>query len=365
VEQKGNLRACLNDGGTVDGVHGVNPDAAIGLLKERAELIQRGIKPADGRKIGLIVEGGAMRGVISCGALQGLEELGMTRVFDEVYGASAGAVNAAYFLAGQAGYATTIYYQTINTTRFFRRIWHRQVVDLDELFESIVGRERPLNVEKVLAAASQLFIVIADAQTGLSFLAHAQSSTVPVLTLLKASSAMPLLYNRLVDVEGRQCFDGGLINPLPIADAIENGCTDLLVLLTRPASFRECAPSGLEQRLFNLRCAKGNPGLMDVYRNASMHANTVRDIALGKRSVPSNINIATICPSEADPMIERMTRNSVLLKGAAIASVRRTLLAFGYPVEEIIEIIRPFPAAEPTPEDPAIPSESGDTVTAA
>ena len=346
------------------GVHGINPANTIGVLKERAELIQRGIKPSDERKVGLVVEGGAMRGVISCAALQGLEELGMTQVFDEVYAASAGAVNAAYFLAGQAGYATTIYYQKVNTTRFIRRLWHRQVVDLDELFESIVGRERPLRVEKVLASRSQFFIVVADAITGESFLAHAQSSAVPVLTLLKASSAMPLLYNGLVDIEGRQCFDGGLINPLPIMDAIENGCTDLLVLLTRPASYRECVPNGLEQGLFNLRCAKGNVGLMDVYKNAPMRVNTLRDIALGKQGGPSGINIATICPSETDTNIERTTRNAALLKSAAIASVRRTLLAFGYRVEDIIEIIRPFPAAEPAYEVATIRSASDDTLTA-
>ena len=347
------------------GVHGINPANTIGVLKERAELIQRGIKPSDERKIGLIVEGGAMRGVISCAALQGLEELGMTQVFDEVYAASAGAVNAAYFLAGQASYATTIYYQKVNTTRFIRRLWHRQVVDLDELFETIVGRERPLRVEKVLVSRSQFFIVVADAITGESFLAHAQSSAVPVLTLLKASSAMPLLYNGLVDIEGRQCFDGGLINPLPIMDAIENGCTDLLVLLTRPASYRECIPNGLEQRIFNLRCAKGNVGLSDVYRNTPMRVNTLRDIALGKQGGPSGINIATICPSETDPNIERTTRNAALLKSAAIASVRRTLLAFGYAVEDIIEIIRPFPAAEPAYEVATIHSAPDDTLTAA
>src|SRR5262249_2842748 len=143
------------------------------------------------------------------------------------------------------------------------------------------------------------------------------SSAVPLLTLLKASSAMPLLYNRLIDVEGRQCFDGGLINPLPIMDAIENGCTDLLVLLTRPASYPECVPSGLEQRLFDMRCARGTSALMDFYRNAPIRANTLRDIALGKSAVPSGINIATICPEEADPNVERTTRNAVLLKSAA------------------------------------------------
>src|SRR5215813_2663129 len=189
-------------------VYGINPANAIGLLKERVAQVQHGIAPLDGRKIGLIVEGGAMRGVISCAALQGLEELGMTEVFDEVYGGSAGAVNAAYFLAGQAGYATTIYYQKINNTRFLRRFWHRQIVNIDDLFDCIIKSERPLRVDKVLASRSQLFITIADARTGEAFLSHPQSSQTPLLTLLKASSAIPLLYNGLVDVDGRACLDG-------------------------------------------------------------------------------------------------------------------------------------------------------------
>ena len=50
--------------------------------------------------------------------------------------------------------------------------------------------------------------------------------------------------------------------------------------------------------------------------------------AEGRQEVPPNINIATICPGEADPKIERTTRNAVLLKNAAIASTRRTLMAF-------------------------------------
>src|SRR5438046_8245458 len=117
-------------------VSGISPSATLDLLKEPASCLQEGRVPRDGRKVGLIVEGGAMRGVISCAALMGLEDLGMTPVFDEVYGASAGAVNAAYFLAGQAAYATTIYYQKINNTRFIRRLWHRQIVDIDVLFDS-------------------------------------------------------------------------------------------------------------------------------------------------------------------------------------------------------------------------------------
>src|ERR671927_210836 len=109
-------------------IYGVNPTTTVDLLKERARCIRQGGTLEDGRKVALIVEGGAMRGVISCAALMALEDLGLTEAFDEVYGASAGAVNAAYFLAGQAAYATTIYYQKVNNTRFIRRLWHRKIV---------------------------------------------------------------------------------------------------------------------------------------------------------------------------------------------------------------------------------------------
>src|SRR5262252_3996207 len=209
-------------------VYGVNPASTIDLLKERADCWRQGSPSPDGRKVALIVEGGAMRGVISCAALMGLEDLGMTHIFDEVYGASAGAVNAAYFLAGQAAYATTIYYQKINNTRFIRRLWHRKIVDIDDLFDSIIAGDRPLRIEKVLSSRSRLFITIADAATGEAFLGLAQTSDTPLLTLLKASTAIPLFYNGLVTVNGRECFDGALINPLPVQDAIAAGCTDLL-----------------------------------------------------------------------------------------------------------------------------------------
>jgi predicted patatin/cPLA2 family phospholipase len=343
--------------------YGVNPTETVDLLKDRVRRAKQGRETWDDRKVGLIVEGGAMRGVISCAALLALEELGLTEVFDEVYGASAGAVNAAYFLAGQAAFATTIYYQKINNTRILRRFWHRKIVNIDDLFDSIIMSERPLRVDKVLASPSQLFITIADARTGEAFFGHAQSSRTPLLTLLKASTAMPLLYNKLVAVDGRDCFDGGLINPLPILEAIESGCTDLLVLLTRPESYRDCVPGWLEQYIFDLRCAHGNSQLMNAFCSTYSRENVVRDIALGRRALPDGINMATLCPDEDEPRVERMTRDTEILKGAAMASAKRTLALFGHIVEDFIEVLRPLPGVSTKAE--TINSEPDDSTLAA
>ena len=51
--------------------------------------------------MGLVVQGGGMRGVVSGGGLTALHDLGMRDLFDATYGSSAGAMNLTYFLAGQ------------------------------------------------------------------------------------------------------------------------------------------------------------------------------------------------------------------------------------------------------------------------
>jgi predicted acylesterase/phospholipase RssA len=79
----------------------------IDLLKARAA---RGTRAphGDGARIALAIEGGAMRGVVSAGMVAALEQLGLTHAFDAVYGSSAGAINGAYFLTGQANLGATI-----------------------------------------------------------------------------------------------------------------------------------------------------------------------------------------------------------------------------------------------------------------
>jgi predicted acylesterase/phospholipase RssA len=49
-----------------------------------------------------------MRGVVSAGMLVALEQLGTLDCFDSIWGASAGALNGAYFLTGQMQWASPI-----------------------------------------------------------------------------------------------------------------------------------------------------------------------------------------------------------------------------------------------------------------
>src|SRR5437762_13550 len=86
----------------------------IELILDRARSRSQPLKRVDGFKLGLAIEGGSMRGVVSAGMVTALEYLQLLNVFDSVYGSSAGAFNGAFFVANQAAYGTTIYYENIN-----------------------------------------------------------------------------------------------------------------------------------------------------------------------------------------------------------------------------------------------------------
>lgn len=73
----------------------------IQVLQKRWESKSKPGKRSDGFKVGLVVEGGGMRGAVTGGMLMQLHSIGMKDAFDVVYGSSAGAMNATYFLSDQ------------------------------------------------------------------------------------------------------------------------------------------------------------------------------------------------------------------------------------------------------------------------
>src|SRR5215472_2229069 len=74
----------------------------VALLRNRRDQGSLPGERTDDRRVALVIEGGGMRGVVSAGMTAAIEQLGFTNTFDEVHGASAGAFNAAFLLAGQA-----------------------------------------------------------------------------------------------------------------------------------------------------------------------------------------------------------------------------------------------------------------------
>jgi len=314
-------------------LYGVRPEAAVAAFRERAARWRAGDRTTGGRKLGLVVEGGAMRGVCSAGGVAALAHLGLSDFFDEVYATSAGVMNAAYFLSGQPATGLSVYFDNCATRLFINPLRFWKMIDIDYLFDRVVTVEKPLDVGRILSSRTKFFVALIDKSIGEGLVVDTRATQTPLLSVLKAATAVPIFYNRTVEVDGRPCMDAGLAIPFPLEHAIANGCTDILVLLTRPADFITEAPGRAARRMFDLICARGLEGTSRTFALHHVRVQTARDLAVGRGPAPPGVNIATVCidPSES---VGRTTVRRELLRDGALRYGRKVLRMFGAGADE-------------------------------
>ena len=309
-------------------LHGARPEAVIAAIQERAARRRAGDPRADGRKIALVIEGGAMRAVCSAGGAAALAHMVLSDVFDEVYATSAGAMNASYFLSHQPSSGIRVYFENCTTRAFLNPLRFWKVLDVDYIFDYVVTVEKPLDVQRVMSSRSTLYVAVADRHTGEGRLIDTRTSNAPLLAVLKAATAIPVLYNRSVMIEGRPSVDGGMAIPFPLEQALSNGCTDVMVLLTRSADHVSVPPNSASRWMFDALCGRGAAGLNRAFATRHERANAARALALGRTPAPNGARIATLCP-DAPEAIGRTTSDPAALRAAATRYGRAMLRAFG------------------------------------
>jgi predicted patatin/cPLA2 family phospholipase len=231
--------------------------------------------------VALVVEGGAMRGVVSAGMVSALEDLGYGHAFDAVYGASAGAISAAYFLAGQARLGTTIFHDDINNRHFIdlrRPLLGRPIVNLSFLLEEVVVRRKPLDVARVLGSPTPLRVLATDVVAGASCVLRDFQDAPALLAALRAGATMPVIAGGPFEYAARQLLDASLTEPIPIASAELDKHTHALVLLTRGAAMRPRV-SAFDRYFVSPRLRKISPQLAERYlTRAAPYSEIIRVI---------------------------------------------------------------------------------------
>ena len=312
------------------GLGGTCPERVVDLILERASPVS-GTRPDRPRKLALVIEGGGMRGVISAGSLLALDLLGFRAIFDEIYATSAGGVNAAYFLSGQGKLGMSVYFDDIANRRFINPWRLSKIVDVDYAYDRVVSLVKPLDDAAIRASRVRFLLSVTDARSGLNELLDVKTRPEPIPLLLKASSALPVLYNRRITLDGREYVDGGITDHLPIARAIEHGCTDILVLASSRCDASMPRPPLWQRGLFYIMMGRRYPALMRAF--ASMHeaVNRSRRLATGDERV-DGVNVALVAPGDGDSKVARTAiERAVLVQGAYRMAARTLELFSGEP----------------------------------
>ncbi|MCW7551923.1 patatin family protein [Endozoicomonas gorgoniicola] len=259
-------------------------------------------------KTALIVEGGGMRGVFAAGVLDAFADK-RHKPFAGYYGVSAGALNLLSFLSGQRGRNLDIYTGTCLEPNFIslaRHIRGGNLFDLDWFFERI-SKQFTIDSRRFYQTleSSLMTVVTTCTRTGYPVYHEITPDTdrVDLFNILKASSALPMIYRSPIHVDERTLMDGSLSDPLPVIRAIEDGFNDLVIIRTRESNYRKTASSS--NRLLAWQFRK-QPELSSLIRQQYAIYNETLDQLDDFRE--RGISITEICP-ETPLNSTRSTRN--------------------------------------------------------
>jgi predicted patatin/cPLA2 family phospholipase len=123
--------------------------------------------------------------------------------------------------------------KVVRKTNFLRR---KPIIDLAYLVDHVLRTHIPLSVAALQKAPTRFFIVLTDCQTGDPVYFHACDDR--VFAALRATASMPLATRGFDFVDGHPFADGGVSDPIPIQRALQDGATDITVVLTHNTWFR-------------------------------------------------------------------------------------------------------------------------------
>ena len=191
-------------------------------------------------KIGLVLEGGANRGVFTSGVLDFFMEQGLE--FPYIVGTSAGACNAMNYIAGQIGRGRDSMIHKEKKYEYFglkTLLKTGYLFDMDKAFWDLPNSYFPFDYDAYFAnTAVEREYAATDCHTGKAvYLKEKNGDRRHLMKVAQASSALPGAA-KTVEIDGVVYADGGVADSIPVKRAFQQGCDKVVVIETRRKEFR-------------------------------------------------------------------------------------------------------------------------------
>ncbi|MBP1573003.1 MAG: patatin family protein [Oscillospiraceae bacterium] len=256
--------------------------------------------------IGLVMEGGAMRGMFTCGVIDVMMENGIK--FDGSIGVSAGACFGCNYKSGQIGRALRYNIKYSNDKRycsitsliktgdmFGADFCYNQIPNSLDVFDYEAFKENPMT----------FYVVATDIDTGKPVYKKIDSCNQNDLEWIRASASMPLV-SRIVDIDGRKFLDGGISDSIPLRAFEKIGYDKNVVILTQPKNYRKTPNKAMGIMKLSM---KKYPQLIKAMENRHVMYNKETRYAFSQQGKG---NALVICPDEPLP-IGRIEHNPDVL----------------------------------------------------
>ncbi|AHD05414.1 phospholipase, patatin family [Paenibacillus larvae subsp. larvae DSM 25430] len=194
--------------------------------------------------VGLVLEGGGMRGIYTAGVLEFFIENDFYTPY--VIGVSAGACNATSYIARQMGRNRKVTVDYVRDPRYlsYRNLWReKSIFGMNFIFNKLPNELEPFDFESFYSSEQNFVVGTTDAHTGEPVFFSKKETGEQTLQIVQASSSLPFL-SQPVKYGGRVLFDGGVSAPIPILQSEKDGNKKHVVVLTRPAGYRKKPAKG-------------------------------------------------------------------------------------------------------------------------
>lgn len=279
-------------------------------------------------KYGLIMEGGAMRGMFTAGVMDVLMENGIH--FDGAIGVSAGAAFGCNIKSNQIGRVIRYNKKYCKDPRFCSI---RSLIKTGDLYGAefcyitIPYKLDLFDCKAYLENPMEFYVVCTDVETGKPAYRKCITGRDEDLLWIRASASMPIA-SRVVDANGIKLLDGGISDSIPLSYFESIGYNKNVIILTQPKGYVKEKSKALPLIKVSL---KKYP---NVYKTMSTRHNDYNDTIHKIEEAENNGDVLVIRPPEKLP-VGRIEHNPDKLQETYDIG-RKTALA---QLEEIKEFI--------------------------
>lgn len=224
--------------------------------------------------IGLVLEGGAFRGLFTAGVLDALIDININMKY--IIGVSAGITNGYSFVSKQRGRNLEVMEKFINHKRYIgynNLLKCRSIMDMDFVFDEIPNEYCPFDYEAFNKFDGKVLAGSVNVNTG-EVEYFDKDYLEKKNTILRATCSIPLLF-QFVKIKDQLYADGGLVDAIPIKKSISDGNNKNIIVLTRNEGYRKYESRG-NKFLYKLY-KKKYPKLANALRNRHIEYNVQLD----------------------------------------------------------------------------------------
>ncbi len=188
-------------------------------------------------KKGLVLEGGAMRGMFTAGVIDIMMENNIE--FDGAIGVSAGAAFGCNYKSRQIGRAIRYNMKFCNDKRycgFHSLITSGNIFNTEFCYHEVPLVHDKFDFETYNSNPMDFYVVCTDVETGDAVYKNCDKFESDNFDWIRASASMPLV-SKIVEIEGKKLLDGGVADSIPIKYFESIGYDRNVVVLTQPKGY--------------------------------------------------------------------------------------------------------------------------------